>query len=110
MKSEEFATARNIKEMKYIMKSKNIIVAAAVSFMLTGCGLYNKYESKAPLPDEAYGTSQDIKAAENGTSLAQMSWREFFTDPLLQQLIEQVLANNTDRIPPASLWRRARHR
>ena len=25
-----------------------------------------------------------------------MSWREFFTDPLLQQLIEQVLANNTD--------------
>ena len=96
MKSEEFATARNIKEMKYIMKSKNIIVAAAVSLMLTGCGLYNKYESKAPLPDEAYGTSQDIKAAENGTSLAQMSWREFFTDPSLQQLIEQVLANNTD--------------
>ena len=25
-----------------------------------------------------------------------MSWREFFTDPLLQQLIERVLANNTD--------------
>jgi NodT family efflux transporter outer membrane factor (OMF) lipoprotein len=25
-----------------------------------------------------------------------MSWREFFTDPLLQQLIEQVLANNTN--------------
>ena len=28
--------------------------------------------------------------------MAQMSWREFFTDPQLQQLIEQVLANNTD--------------
>ncbi|MBR4920003.1 MAG: hypothetical protein IKZ62_01635 [Prevotella sp.] len=25
-----------------------------------------------------------------------MPWREFFIDPLLQQLIEQVLANNTD--------------
>ena len=25
-----------------------------------------------------------------------MSWREFFTDPLLQELIERVLANNTD--------------
>jgi hypothetical protein len=25
-----------------------------------------------------------------------MSWREFFVDPLLQQLIEQVLDNNTD--------------
>ena len=29
-------------------------------------------------------------------SLAQMSWREFFTDPLLQKLIEQVLENNAD--------------
>ena len=26
----------------------------------------------------------------------QMSWREFFTDPLLQKVIEQALANNTD--------------
>ena len=25
-----------------------------------------------------------------------MPWREFFIDPKLQQLIEQVLANNTD--------------
>ncbi|MDO4994823.1 MAG: TolC family protein, partial [Bacteroidales bacterium] len=27
---------------------------------------------------------------------AQMSWREFFTDPLLQQLIDSVLTRNTD--------------
>jgi len=47
-------------------------------------------------PANAYGTTQDIQAATDGTSLAQMSWREFFTDPLLQKLIEQVLANNTD--------------
>lgn len=35
-------------------------------------------------------------ASSDSTTLAQLSWREFFTDPLLQQLIEQVLANNTD--------------
>jgi len=74
----------------------NILIAVAVGFLLTGCGLYNKYEQKTEAPDGAFGTTKDIQAATDSTSLAQMSWREFFTEPLLQQLIEQVLANNTD--------------
>jgi len=73
-----------------------MIAAAAVSLLLTGCGIYNKYEQKVQVPNDAFGTSKDITAANAETSIAQMSWREFFTDPLLQQLIEQVLANNTD--------------
>lgn len=73
-----------------------IFTAACVSLMLTGCSLYKKYESKATVPADAYGTTKDIVLAEGEASLAQMSWREFFTDPLLQQLIEQGLANNTD--------------
>ena len=78
------------------MNYKNIFAAAAVSLLLTGCGIYNKYEQSTQAPTDAFGTSQDIKSATGETSIAQMSWREFFTDPLLQQLIEQVLANNTD--------------
>ena len=78
------------------MKVKNIIIVAAVSLMLTGCGIYNKYEQKTPTPADAFGVSQDVKQASGEQSMAQMSWREFFTDPMLQQLIEQVLANNTD--------------
>ena len=74
----------------------NIFVAAAVSLMLTGCGLYNKYEQNTPTPADAFGTDKSIEAATGETNIAQLSWREFFTDPLLQQLIEQVLANNTD--------------
>jgi len=73
-------------------KLSNMIIAAAVGMMLTGCGLYNKYEQKTEAPSGVFGNT-------NGTidsSLAEMSWREFFTDPLLQQLIEQVLANNSD--------------
>ena len=77
-------------------RSSNIIIVAAVSLMLTGCGIYNKYEQKTPTPADAFGTSQDIEQSAGEASIAQMSWREFFTDPLLQQLIEQVLANNTD--------------
>ncbi len=79
------------------MKSlSNIIIATAVGLLLTGCGIYNKYEQKQETPADAFGTTQDIQSATNGESLAEVSWREFFRDPLLQQLIEQVLANNTD--------------
>ena len=71
-------------------------VAAAVSFLLTGCGIYNKYEQKNEAPANAFGTTQDIKEAIDGNSLATMSWREFFTDPVLQSLIDMVLTHNTD--------------
>ena len=67
-----------------------------MGFMLTGCGIYNKYEQNTPTPSDAFGSDESILAATGETTIAQMSWREFFTDPLLQQLIEQVLANNTD--------------
>ena len=72
----------------------NIIALAVVSIMLTGCGIYNKYEQKTEAPANVFGT--DVASASAEASIAQMSWREFFTDPMLQQLIEQVLANNTD--------------
>ena len=81
-------------------KLTNIVTTAAVSLLLTGCSLYKEmhgeYESQAVIPTNAYGTSQDIKEYPTNGSLANYSWREFFTDPLLQQLIEQVLAHNTD--------------
>ena len=47
-------------------------------------------------PADPFGTTQDITSATSETSIADMSWREFFTDSQLQQLIEQALANNTD--------------
>ena len=81
------------------MNCKNIITVAAASLMLTGCGLYDKYEAPLSSPGGDTNALFGIEApsgAVGGASLAQMSWREFFTDPVLQQLIEQVLANNTD--------------
>ena len=73
---------------------RNLIVAASVSMLLTGCGLYNKYDNKVKTPAGVFGTDQG--ADTGGESVAQLSWREFFTDPMLQQLIEQALASNTD--------------
>ena len=78
------------------MKIKDIIAMAAVSLMLTGCNIYNRYAQETPSPADVFGTDGNVQAATGNASIAQVSWREFFTDPLLQQLIEQVLANNTD--------------
>jgi NodT family efflux transporter outer membrane factor (OMF) lipoprotein len=79
------------------MKLSNLTIVAAVSLTLTGCGIYDKYQQKADIPTNAFGIGlSDNAALTTGPSIAQMSWREFFTDPLLQQLIDQVLANNTD--------------
>ena len=64
--------------------------------MLSGCGLYNNYEKTVQEPADVFGSTLDIPTAVSETSIADLSWREFFTDPLLQQLIEQALANNTD--------------
>ena len=75
---------------------KNIILIFAFCLMLTGCGLHKEYVQSVTPPADVFGTSQDVQMASGSMSMAQMSWREFFTDPLLQQLIEQVLANNTD--------------
>ncbi len=72
------------------MKIKYIIAVSLVSLALTSCGLYKKYESKTDIPAGVMGVKESGSAAE------MISWRQFFTDPLLQQLIEQALANNTN--------------
>ena len=81
------------------MNTKKLVTAAAASLMLTSCGIYNKYEAPHPTSEgevrTLFGTEVPTETV-GGTSIAQMSWREFFTDPQLQQLIEQVLTNNTD--------------
>ena len=74
----------------------HFLAVATVSLALTGCGLYNTYESKVEPPSDVYGTEQGLSEAVTDGSLAELSWRQFFTDPKLQQLIEQVLENNTD--------------
>ena len=75
---------------------KKVILIFAVGFLFTGCGLYNNYEKTVQEPEGVFGATQDVTSATSESSIAEMSWREFFTDPLLQQLIEQALANNTD--------------
>ena len=75
---------------------KKTVIMFAASLLLTGCGLYQKYEKTVQEPDDIFGSATEGVSEGDGTSVAQTSWREFFTDPYLQRLIEQALENNTD--------------
>ena len=74
------------------MKKLFIIMFAAVS--LSSCGIYNKYQRPADIRvDGLYG--EDVGTTDTA-SIASLSWRQVFTDPQLQQLVDSALANNTD--------------
>ncbi|MDO4995066.1 MAG: TolC family protein [Bacteroidales bacterium] len=61
--------------------------------LLSACSLYKPYEEVPSVPADIMG---EIVQPDDTTSLGALSWRELFTDPLLQQLIERALQNNTD--------------
>lgn len=73
---------------------KQLITLMSAGLLLSSCGIYNKYQRPEDITtDNLYG--QDV-ATEDSTSIADLSWRQLFTDPQLQTLIEQALAQNTD--------------
>ena len=72
---------------------KQIITLAVATLLLSSCGIYTKYERPEIKTDGLYG--QDVEV-EDTTSTASLSWRELFTDPQLQSLIEHALQGNTD--------------
>ena len=76
------------------MKSKRYISPIVfVVILLSSCSLYQKYEANQTVPADIMG---DAVQPGDTTSLGAMEWHQLFTDPLLQQLIERALANNTD--------------
>jgi len=78
---------------------KRVTIFIAVSMLclaFAGCGIYNKYTPQTEVASDLYGTTEDVIAAQADSSIAELSWRDFFTDRLLQQLIDSVLARNTD--------------
>ena len=63
------------------------------ALLLSSCSLYKNYQRPADIKtDGIYGNAQS--GEEKG--LGDIQWREIFTDPQLQALIEKGLANNTD--------------
>ncbi len=75
------------------MKHMRKLIIICVAVTLSSCGIYKPYSRPEVNTDGLYGA--DL-ATTDTTSLGNIDWREMFTDPKLQSLIEQGLANNTD--------------
>lgn len=85
------------------MKKINIILFS-VAVLMSSCGLYNKYErpeikTEGLIRDVV--SSTDTLAVNDTTSFGNLPWRSVFTDPQLQNLIEQGLNNNADLLNAA---------
>lgn len=81
-----------------------ILTAIAVAGVLSGCTLMPRYaRPDAPVPERFAGTelstastSTDAASPAQAIDIANIGWRQVFTDPALQQVIALALENNRD--------------
>ncbi|EOH6275662.1 TPA: multidrug transporter, partial [Pseudomonas aeruginosa] len=70
----------------------------ALAAALTGCSMAPKYDRPAAPIDTAYPLGaayvEPAAATPDDAITAEIGWRDFFRDPLLQQLIGISLENN----------------
>ncbi len=75
------------------------LLAVLFCLVFSSCGLYNKYErpevDTRGLIRDAY-IDTDTLAVQDTVSFGNLPWREVFTDPVLQQLIERGLEKNAN--------------
>lgn len=75
------------------MKTIIYPICVGVAFLMSGCGIYTTYKPVETVPDNLYGNVEQIDTV---SPLNTMEWKELFTDPMLQSLIEKALAQNID--------------
>lgn len=80
---------------------KKIILFITATLLLSGCGIYSSYKPATSVPEHLYG--EGVEATDTSSNMGCLAWRELFTDPQLQKLIEQGLASNTDLL--SAHWR-----
>ncbi|MDE5704213.1 MAG: TolC family protein, partial [Bacteroidales bacterium] len=95
----------NMNKIQFCRLLKGGAMAASLAVLMTGCGIYSSYTRPDDLQvDGIYGDAGPSAAAvatgatavADTTSIADIAWRDFFTDPYLQRLIDSVLARNAD--------------
>ncbi|PPT44754.1 multidrug transporter [Xanthomonas arboricola] len=80
------------------------LTAIVVASVLSGCTLMPRYaRPDAPVPERFAGTelstastTADAAGPEQAIDIANIGWRQVFTDPALQQVIALALENNRD--------------
>ena len=78
---------------------KKIMILMSAALLLSSCGLYNKYErpevNTSGLVRDPFSAT-DTLAVQDTASFGNLPWRQVFTDPQLQALIEQGLQKNAN--------------
>ena len=85
---------------------KKIMIMMSAALLLSSCGLYNKYErptvaTEGLIRDPLSPTDTLAVAPQDTASFGNLPWRSVFTDPQLQQLIEQGLERNSNLLNAA---------
>ena len=85
---------------------KKLVMFLSAALLLSSCGLYNKYErptvdTEGLIRDPLSPTDTLAVAPQDTASFGNLPWRSVFTDPQLQQLIEQGLERNTNLLNAA---------
>lgn len=76
------------------MMRRSLLILLSLA-LCVGCSVYKEYSRPAlPELDGLYGSGANGLTVTDTVSLAELGWREFFTDPLLQELITRALAQN----------------
>lgn len=87
------------------MKKINIIILGLAAVVFSSCkSLYGKYERPDVNTQGLYRdpvSLTDTLTANDTDSFGNLPWREVFTDPYLQSIIERALTNNADLLNAA---------
>jgi multidrug efflux system outer membrane protein len=76
------------------MRGSTLVTVAAAITVLSACTMEPHYDRPAaPVPPTWAGSAA---GAEDKASVADVGWRQFFPDPVLQRLMAIALANNRD--------------
>ena len=71
-------------------------VVVAASATMTSCGIYKKYQTPTNTAiTQAYAQAREDVASADSAALGNMLWEDVFTDPVLADLINRALVNNT---------------
>ncbi len=71
---------------------KHIILISGIAMALFSCSTPRHYQRNQAETNSLYGQSVN----NDSTSIAEKPWHELFTEPFLQQLIQEGLSNNHD--------------
>ncbi len=80
--------------MKLIKKASRVAAVILMTAALGSCNIYTKYHTPTDTPlTQAYAEARS--AAPDSNAFGNLLWEDVFTDPVLVQLINTALTNNT---------------